>query len=501
VITGGPGTGKTTLAVQLLLELLPPPGEPPSGPVPVLFSLGSWAPDTQPLQDWLTAQLRQTYPALRAIAADAAGALVAQGRLLPILDGLDEVHPERRAGIIAALNTSLPPDGGLVLTSRRAEYRTALAAAGDVLTAAAVISPLALTPTDAATFLRGHLAHNPHRPAWDGVLEALTGGSAPNLADVTATPLRLWLIRTVYVDTRRPPGPLTDAERHPTVAALQAHLLDNLIPAVIDSRPPLPRRRRYAPDAPFRPTREHEPEDLRRWLTTIAETLRGAGTRDWLWFELAQQTFPTLRARLALSTVIGLISGLIFGLIFGLNFGLMVGLTVGLAGLMMDPVLPPRHVFLGGGDVAERSASPGLSYRKYRARSLIELLTFGLTAGLTVGLAWELAVRLVQVRVHHVILPVWGWAGLTGEPTGLTFGLAVGLFFGLGWGLTNGAWFPFLAAALRQTTRRRLPAPWRVMAVLDDAYRLGLLRTVGPAYQFRHAELQDHLAPPQPEMT
>ncbi|MGW3820473.1 hypothetical protein [Streptomyces sp. NPDC005046] len=34
------------------------------------------------------------------------------------------------------------------------------------------------------------------------------------------------------------------------------------------------------------------------------------------------------------------------------------------------------------------------------------------------------------------------------------------------------------------------------MAFLDDAHRLGLLRTVGPVYQFRHAELQDHLAPP-----
>jgi hypothetical protein len=32
------------------------------------------------------------------------------------------------------------------------------------------------------------------------------------------------------------------------------------------------------------------------------------------------------------------------------------------------------------------------------------------------------------------------------------------------------------------------------MPFLDDAHRLGLLRAVGPAYQFRHAELHDHLA-------
>jgi hypothetical protein len=36
--------------------------------------------------------------------------------------------------------------------------------------------------------------------------------------------------------------------------------------------------------------------------------------------------------------------------------------------------------------------------------------------------------------------------------------------------------------------------PRKLMHFLDDAHRLGLLRTVGPIYQFRHAELQDHLA-------
>jgi hypothetical protein len=32
------------------------------------------------------------------------------------------------------------------------------------------------------------------------------------------------------------------------------------------------------------------------------------------------------------------------------------------------------------------------------------------------------------------------------------------------------------------------------MAFLDDAYRRGVLRQTGSAYQFRHARLQEHLA-------
>jgi hypothetical protein len=47
--------------------------------------------------------------------------------------------------------------------------------------------------------------------------------------------------------------------------------------------------------------------------------------------------------------------------------------------------------------------------------------------------------------------------------------------------------------ASRWLAYRRL-LPGDLMAFLEDAHRLGLLRTVGPVYQFRHAELQDHLA-------
>lgn len=36
--------------------------------------------------------------------------------------------------------------------------------------------------------------------------------------------------------------------------------------------------------------------------------------------------------------------------------------------------------------------------------------------------------------------------------------------------------------------------PGRMMRFLGDAHRIGLLRRVGPVYQFRHAKLQDRLA-------
>lgn len=70
------------------------------------------------------------------------------------------------------------------------------------------------------------------------------------------------------------------------------------------------------------------------------------------------------------------------------------------------------------------------------------------------------------------------------------------ILFGLGLtpAMTKTCWPTFALTSLWLGTRRRLPL--RLMGFLDDAYRLGLLRIVGPVYQFRHAALQDHLAPP-----
>ncbi len=76
-------------------------------------------------------------------------------------------------------------------------------------------------------------------------------------------------------------------------------------------------------------------------------------------------------------------------------------------------------------------------------------------------------------------------------------GLVDGLLFGLLFGpvRTRTCWPAFVLASLSLGARHRLPC--HLMGFLDDAYRLGLLRIVGPAYQFRHAALQDHLAPPR----
>ncbi|AZM48756.1 hypothetical protein DMB38_25920 [Streptomyces sp. WAC 06738] len=76
---------------------------------------------------------------------------------------------------------------------------------------------------------------------------------------------------------------------------------------------------------------------------------------------------------------------------------------------------------------------------------------------------------------------------------GLVFGLANGFVF---W-LPRTAWPRFVVAVAYLSMRRKVPQD--LMAFLKDAHEhRGVLRQVGPVYQFRHIDLQRHLAQQQP---
>jgi len=369
VILGGAGSGKTTLAVQLLLELLA--SRQAGEPIPVLFSLAGWDPIEQPrLHSWLVDRLAEDYPSLRAFGPGVARALAEQGQILPILDGLDELPAARRPEVIAALNASLTDADQLVLTSRTVEYGTTVREAHDVLTAAAVIEPEPLTPAQAAEYLKHCLPPEPGT-SWRQVLDRLRAGTAGHLATALATPLGLWLLRTVYITARADPAALLHSDATNDPSTMQVHLFDQLIPAVLAARPAS-----RNPTDIFRPRRVWNSNDVRHWLTYLAHHLDNTKTRDLLWWHLARHTL-TRRA-------LGLVGGLAFGLTLGL-----VGALVSL--VMLYPLLYQPSV---GVELSQLTSG----------------LAFGLAVGLASGLAFGLAVGLARRGV-----------------LGLSVGLSVGL--------------------------------------------------------------------------
>ncbi|QXJ25800.1 hypothetical protein AGRA3207_007351 [Actinomadura graeca] len=201
---GGPGAGKTTLQLQLHLLATHPPH--PDEPVPVLLPIADWDTERFPrLHDWLTDRLLADYPTLRApgLGEQTVRALVPRGHLLPVLDGLDALPAPAHTAAIGALNRSLSADDQLILTSRTAEFTTAVHQAANVITSATVLEPRPLNPAAAADHLPHCLPPDPG-PAWQHVLTTLRhtppdqrppGHPAAALADVTANPLGLWLLK------------------------------------------------------------------------------------------------------------------------------------------------------------------------------------------------------------------------------------------------------------------------------------------------------------------
>ncbi|MFI7135990.1 NACHT domain-containing protein [Nonomuraea sp. NPDC050153] len=347
VVLGGPGAGKTTLAIQLLRELLN--GPQADEPVPVLLTLTGWDRAEHPhFGDWLAARLEQRYSSLPAAGPGTALALFRTGRIMPILDGLDEVHAELLPDVLNAINDALEASTRIVVTCRTPEYLQAIAV-GQSIADAALLSAQPLSAAVTADYLERILARTIRHPGWNQVLDHLRGETPSALTEVVASPLGLWLTSTTYVTPGTDPGPLLGFA---APAALRSHLLDRLVPALIAARSPA------QPDDTdlFRPRRVYEASDVTRWLAFLARILarepsteRGigrasVGKRDLAWWELAAAVTtgypPGWRVTVAMT-----IASITWGLVIGglvLGFGPWTALVGGI-GLFLGYREGPGH--------------------------------------------------------------------------------------------------------------------------------------------------------------
>jgi hypothetical protein len=196
-------------------------------------------------------------------------------------------------------------------------------------------------------------------------------------------------------------------------------------------------------------------------------------------------------------------SGVLFGSVFGVLSGLASGSRVGLVGGVADGLAVGAVLGLVGlerepGSAAMPGTVIGADARLGMVFGFASGVAFGLPAGLGVGrdtglwtVVSAVSALLLTARLREgseVALAFLVLAGLRGAPMA---GLAVGLVFGVGVALTRGsaAWryLVFLLCA-------RGRVPFRLARFLDWGCEAGLIRYSGPAYQFRHRELQLWLA-------
>jgi eukaryotic-like serine/threonine-protein kinase len=100
LITGEPGSGKTTTLLEFARDMIARAEKDLASPIPVVFNLSSWSGAKQTIVDWLVSELNSKYQVSKSIAQQ----WIENEELLLLLDGLDEVKVEKRDDCVDAIN-------------------------------------------------------------------------------------------------------------------------------------------------------------------------------------------------------------------------------------------------------------------------------------------------------------------------------------------------------------------------------------------------------------
>jgi hypothetical protein len=564
VVLGGAGSGKTVLAVLLTLELLarriegaygrgrghgPDDGADDGAdagadvPLPLLLSLESWDTRRLTLAAWLEERLRSDHPGLPFVdGVHPARLLVRQRRVLPVLDGLDELPEHRRAEVLDALTTGLGADGDAVLVSRTDAY-TALYRAGHALPDATVVQSLPLRRRDVARYLEQVARRSGREDAWTPLVRALADEpfSRP-LADALSNPLMVWLARQAYAHAPADPRELVE-RAFPDRWAVEAHLLDRIVPAAF---PPLP-----ADHGRLHPPRTWDAARARTWLAYLARLMSRRQESELAWWRLSQAPLPRLLALPALIAA-GMVASVLIRIVtadyaasswlgeLSVTTPVLGGVVFAfLARMVTDHwfghrLAEPRRtanplLFVSALRAVERHSRVGPLARLavlYGGPALVVLLlalyAFGgrdpVLVLLTVGAVLPGLLMVVYAAPADAVDAATPRELLRGEQSALLttvtlvaplIGLGTGGFYALrgGHGLWPGvaAWLGASATLfLLSPSSRWLLAkgtlaptgrvPWSLMTFLEDARTAGLLQRSGGTYRFRNRRLQDHLA-------
>lgn len=495
VVLGEPGAGKTVLALELQIRLLDARRHDSGMPIPVLI----WAATCDTRQRW--AEWLAEHLAIRfGEAASVTKRLVRDGRILPIVDGLDEMvdpiaHLERAHVLIGELNAAMRgrERAPIVVTCRRGEYQML----GPGVERATHVEMVPLTGAEAAGYLRGQFRMAEEADRWAVILTELDTQPTGPLAAQLATPWRLTLALTVFREGGNPSAllPTGDPDEIRYGERIDSLLLDDYVPSAVRLHG---RGKRYTP------------KQVRRWMTALADTLarqyrRGGSATDitlhsW-WQPTGRRT--TQKARAVIAVVPGMawvIAGVITRDPRLIWFG---AASYALAcAVASSPVSVPGQLKVR--QLAARYSLPAvvagfaLGLAVVIAAILKLRLTIGLTLGLGVGLAVGLGAELSDTPFVQRGRPqearrdeLWTY-GL--------YGLAAGLSLGLTFGFTLGArdWIRHYLIVTVKAIRGR--GPMRFGRFANWATRAGLLRVSGVGYQFRHRQLQAWLTSASDEL-
>ncbi|MFJ8627881.1 NACHT domain-containing protein [Kitasatospora sp. NPDC093550] len=533
VITGPPGAGKSSIAVLLVLELLGE-GKRASGEnVPVILSLSDWDPEVH-FWDWVIKRVCEDYEEhVEGLDPGSVRSLVRGRRIVPVLDGFDELPPLARQDAAKALSLLFDTGETLVLTSRPEAYQRAVTKV-PLLRRVPVLRVLPVPPEAGRSYL-ARSCDQERLESWKPVFEALENDPESPVAQALSSPLMLALAAAVCTPKEADPRELLDTERLPTRVDVEGHLLDGLIPAVCALGP-------RPSDLPGPVVRRWRPTRAPGYCRFLAAELHRRRTHTIAWWQLRSRlTEPGVWGAVVIvaAAVSGTSASYVFaglaaffgaspprpGLgISGVGQALGAVASVAIITTAFGRVLT-RHLFAGFDD-RPRQPAPGTSGPVLLATAALATAAVGvslpgstsaylcvfalpLLSGvlLTRSSESDLATGPTQLlrgerriaRVEAVVvapaiagtsMAFFHW--LYGDPLLITGGLAIAWSCSAAVLVALSRWGRWYAARLFLAGRRRLPRD--VLGFLEEGRRLGVLRRVGTVYQFRHAALRDRLA-------
>jgi predicted NACHT family NTPase len=285
LILGGAGAGKTTMLLELALELCQRAESDPGAGVPVVLRLSFWKND-QPVAEWLVAELKSKY----GLPADLGRRWLNGGELLLLLDGLDELEASRQEKCIEAINQLLeenPQPAQVAVCTRYNEYKNCQSRLR--LNGAIFLRPL----TDAQ--IRTYLVAARSRELWYNI------ESEPQLLALARTPLLLSVMTLAYEEIL-----IHSWKRLTSKEELRQYLFNAYIRRMLGRE--------------INPRKQPSSEKTRHWLIWLAQRMEQENQAEFLIEKMHPDWLQTPTQKRLYRMVAALAGGFIPGLAFMRHF-------------------------------------------------------------------------------------------------------------------------------------------------------------------------------------
>ena len=291
LILGEPGSGKTTMLLELARQLIAGTQSILTQPIPVIFNLSSWAVDRLPLDEWLEEEFLIKYDIAKKISRP----WIKNDDLLLLLDGLDEVAPLHQEECVRTINAfhqeHLVP---LVICSRIADYEVL----STQLRVQSSVQLQPLSPSQITAYLeRIGLEQS-------GLFTVI--GSNEQLQLLARSPMMLGIMTSTIQD-ESVDSLLPSIESEASIEAYRKQLFDLYVTRMFGRRSP---------------ATHFSPDHTTRWLSWLAQTMRQHGQTSVLAENMQSTWLPTHQQQRSYRVIVSSVGSLMFMIVTG--FGLLL---------------------------------------------------------------------------------------------------------------------------------------------------------------------------------